>query len=176
MSWYSSNWSHRQAIVIDNLTGAGTIDVTASLPADFDPFWDNVLVSGNDIRVTLADGKTLATYDVDAFNAVNRAGIIEVDNLTATSSDAMLVLWLYWGNPAASSATTTFTPSAPKTGYIVPDCMPRPHGQVIPSHRSAYRKRWRKNFTYGGTYAACSLAETPLSLARRCARRSTTSR
>ena len=124
MSWFDSGWSHRQALVIDNLSGAATIDATAALPADFAPFWDNVQATGNDIRVTLADGRTLATFDLDGWNHANKVGTIEIDNLSASSSDAMLVLWVYWGNGTAPAATTSFTPSTPKAGYFVPDCMP----------------------------------------------------
>jgi len=124
VSWLDSAWTYRQAIVVDNTSGSATIDVTATIPSDFDPFWDNVLASGFDIRITLADGKTLATYDVDSFNKVNRTCTLEVDNLAAASTDAMLVLWLYWGNALAGDGATTFTPSGAKTGYIVPDCMP----------------------------------------------------
>ena len=124
MSWFNANWGYRQAIVVDNLGGASTIDVTATIPADFDPFWQNVLANGFDIRVTLADGKTLATFDVDSFNQTNRTGTIEIDNASAADSDAMLVFWLYWGNAAAANAATTFTPSSAKTGHIVPNCMP----------------------------------------------------
>lgn len=124
MSWFDANWSHRAAIVVDNLGGAGTIDVTAVLPSDFPPLWDNLQTSGNDFRVTLADGITLASYDVDSFNYPNKQATIEVDNVTANSSDAMIVLWLYWGNPSAPSGTTPFVPSTPKTGHVIADCMP----------------------------------------------------
>jgi hypothetical protein len=127
MSWFDTNWSHRAAIVIDNLSGASTIDVTAVLPNDFAPLWDNIQATGNDFRVTLADGKTLATYDLDSFNYGNKQGTIEVDNVAAASADAMVVLWLYWGNASAPAATTTFTPSSAKTGHVMPDCMPAGH-------------------------------------------------
>lgn len=59
MSWYSSNWRYRASISVDNTAGAGgAIDITASIPTNWDEFWDNVLSTGNDVRVTDADGET----------------------------------------------------------------------------------------------------------------------
>jgi hypothetical protein len=120
MSWYDADWAHRAPILIDNFGGAGQIDVAAAVPADFPRFWENVDAAnnGDDIRVTLADGQTLATFDVNSFNSTTKTATIEIDNMTATSSDAGLVAWLYWGATGKSSAATTFTPSSAKTGYI----------------------------------------------------------
>ena len=135
MSWFDSDWTHRAAIVADNLSGAATIDITAVLPSDFDPLWDNIQADGDDFRVTLADGVTLATYDLDAFNYASKQATIEIDNLSAGSTDAMIVAWLYWGNPAASSGVTPFVPSSAKTGYLVADCMPAGHLVTVAATR-----------------------------------------
>tara|TARA_Y100000592_G_scaffold38265_1_gene60497 strand:+ start:1421 stop:2191 length:771 start_codon:yes stop_codon:yes gene_type:complete len=120
MSWYHKDWTQRAPILIDNFNGASQIDVTAAVPSDFPRFWENVDAanSGADIRVTLADGRTLATFDVDGFNSTTKTATIEIDGFAASSADAGLVAWLYWGATGKSSATTTFTPSSAKTGHI----------------------------------------------------------
>lgn len=121
MSWYHQDWTQRAPILIDNFNGASQIDATVALPADFPRFWENVDAanSGADIRVTLADGRTLATFDVDGFNSSTKTALIEIDNLAATSTDAGLILWLYWGATGKSSATTTFAPAqGAKTGHV----------------------------------------------------------
>jgi hypothetical protein len=119
VSWYNSSWPHRAAISVDNTAGAtGSADVTVAIPIDFDLFWNNVLASGNDVRVTTADGITLATYDLAAgFDTSTRSGTIELDNVSLTSGK-MHVFWLYWGYASASDARSAVTPSSPKTGYI----------------------------------------------------------
>ena len=121
MSWYHKDWTQRAPILIDNFNGASQIDVTAAVPSDFPRFWENVDAanSGADIRVTLADGQTLATFDVDSFNSTTKTATIEIDGFAASSSDAGLVAWLYWGATGKSSATRTFAPAqGAKTGHL----------------------------------------------------------
>lgn len=121
MSWYHSDWTQRAPILIDNFNGSSQIDVTAAVPADFPRFWENVdgANSGADIRVTLADGQTLATFDVDSFNSTTKTATIEINALAASSTDAGLVAWLYWGATGKNAATTTFTPGqSAKTGHL----------------------------------------------------------
>ena len=120
MSWYDDDWSHRAPILINNHSGASQIDVAVALPSDWPRFWDNVDAanSGADIRVTLADGNTLATFDLNGFNATTKACTVEIDDMTVTNDDGAVVAWLYWGATGKSGATTTFTPSSAKTGYI----------------------------------------------------------
>jgi len=120
VAWYDSAWQHRAPIAVDLGVGVTPpVDVTIALPDDWDEFWDNVLASGNDVRVTDSDGDTLLTYDLDAFDAINRTGAVEVQAWTpAVSTAGVAVLWLYWGNPSAADARTAFAPSTPKTGYV----------------------------------------------------------
>lgn len=143
MGWYSSSWSYRFPIVVDNSSAhAGTIDVTASIPVTFDHFWTNVLSNGNDIRVTGPNGVTLVTYDIDTFNTSNRTGTIEIDNATVTAADDCTVFWVYYGNSGASLGNTTFSPSTPKTGTIALESplgarlvqvFPEPAGRLRPT-------------------------------------------
>lgn len=120
MSWFNASWSHRTAILVDKLTaGVATVDVTATIPTDLEEFWDNVLASGNDVRVTDADGRTLEVYDLAAgFDTATRTGVVEVQAVLPPIADSMMVLWLYYGNSGAADARTAFAPAAARTGYI----------------------------------------------------------
>lgn len=141
MSWYDTSWTRRAAIVFDNTGGASPIDGTLSLPKDFPDFWDNVLASGNDVRVTDADGFTLLTYDLDAFNTTTKVGTIEIDAYAPGSSDAMVVAWLYWGNSGAADARTVFAPAAAKTGSVETHTAGTPVIKVQPERPGEARPR-----------------------------------
>ena len=118
MSWYDPLWKRRAAILIDNHGGASTIDVDAVVPADMPSFWDNVLASGNDIRVTDADGLTLLTFGTTGFNATTKVCTLNIDNYAVNSTVAGVTAWVYWDNAAAADARTSFSTSSAKTGYI----------------------------------------------------------
>lgn len=123
MSWYrdSSGVAHkrRASISVDNTAGSsGSIDVTITVPQDWDIFWSEVnQTDGRDIRVTGADGSTLVGYRLVGFSVSTRTLTIEVDNFVAPAG-AMCQLWLYWNNASATSAAIVFVAASPKTGYI----------------------------------------------------------
>ena len=116
MAWLDTDWRFRAPIAINNIGGASTIDVSAEVPSAHDDFWSNVLDTGNDIRVTKADGSTLATYKVTGWNYANKAATIEIDNLVPGSDHATCMAFLYWGKAGAASAAGSFTVSSAKTG------------------------------------------------------------
>ena len=118
MSWYSSYFSHREAISVDNHGGSNPCDIEVVIPIDWPEFWDVVQSSGNDVYVTRDDGINTVSFKLDSFNYSAKTGNIHIDNFTASSTAAALTLWVYWGNPTASSAQTAFTVSNPKTGFI----------------------------------------------------------
>lgn len=118
MSWYGKAWKFRAPIAINNNGGASTIDITCAVPFAFDLFWDNVQSDLDDVRITLADGHTLASYALSGLNYANRVVTLQVDGMSAGSDDATVLLWLYWGNAAASAASTSVTISSAKTGTI----------------------------------------------------------
>lgn len=130
MSWYNDSWSFRAPIAVYNSGATGAKDITAALPAQWDHIFANSLASGNDIRVTLADGVTLATYDLNGFNATTKAGTIEVQAATCTGTTAYTIggttlFWLYYGNAAATDARTNFVPAGALTGIVSNDIPPR---------------------------------------------------
>lgn len=122
MSWYKSGsdvWRFRRVISVENTSGTpgSPIDVEAALAADDDEFWTTIQADGDDIRVCSGDGRTLVTYDLNGWNHTNRAGTVEVDGWTPPSNKVS-ALFLYFGNATVAAATTTFTPSSAKSGYI----------------------------------------------------------
>ena len=125
MTWFDSSWKHRAPISVDNTSGASTIDITCSVPAEWG-FWSTVKSDGTDIRLVDADGSTVLTYKVDDWNYANRVATLKIDNYAAPSDAAVVLVWVYWGNAAASSAAGSFTVSSAKTGTIEPICQARP--------------------------------------------------
>ena len=115
-AWYDPDWRFRAPIAVNNIGGASTIDVSAVIPGGHDLFWDNVLVTGNDIRVTQSDGSSLVTYQITGWNHGNKAGTVEIAGLTPGSDDATCMVFLYWGKAGAASAGGSFTASSAKTG------------------------------------------------------------
>jgi hypothetical protein len=121
MSWYDSSWNERIAITVNNTTATGSYDVTIDLAnyKHLSNFWTNTLASGNDIRVTSADGRTLVVYDVTSFNRTNKTGTLKMQAVSLTTG-VLNVFWLYWNNSGASAANTPFGAASPKTGVIWP--------------------------------------------------------
>jgi len=127
MSWYSEtagtiNFSHRWPVAVNNLSGTSPINISIALPPDWDDFWDNVLASGADVRAIDADGETLLTYDINAFNKTTRAGTLRIGSYTPPSSDAVCLVWIYWGNATVLSGAATPATSSQKAGTIYQGC------------------------------------------------------
>lgn len=112
MAWLDG-WSYRIPVAIDNSGAAGTVDAAIAIPDDWDHFWDAIDTDGDEIRLTSADGTELLTYQWSsspAFNKANRAGLIEIDAMTADGTNAsMILIWLYYGNTGAASGAGSFT-------------------------------------------------------------------
>jgi hypothetical protein len=144
MSWYSSDYSHRAAVSVNNHGGTNTIEVSIVIPSEWPEFWDLVLSSGNDVVVTEGNGTTVTTYKLASWDYAAKTGTIHVDNLGASSTGAALTLWVYWGKTGASSQQSSFTHSTtPKTGTIqiavpgsgsspIVSCRPEPPGATSP--------------------------------------------
>lgn len=155
-SWYDSAWAYRWPIYVDVSAAGATSDITITIPADFDLFWDNVDSSGDDIRVTEANGRTLVTFDLAAgFNTTTRSGTIEVDNYGTTHGSGAgasgMLLWVYWGNAVASTGVSAFVPAAAISGYICTDA-PVPEMTVQCRHEQAGANYpSQRLFVYDGT-------------------------
>jgi len=106
------------AITVDH-TGAvaAAFDATATLPAYWDQFWTTVQSTGNDMRVTQADGVTPVTkFDLNGFNSTTKVGTLEIQD--TAGGQASLLYWLYWGDSTLASGITPFVPASAKSAYI----------------------------------------------------------
>jgi hypothetical protein len=113
-----NEFAYRRPIAIDNSGGSsGAFGWSILLPKFDDLFWSNVRSSGEDMRVTAADGQTLITFEAAGFSQSTRTVTIEVASDTAEAGSAVLQRWLYWGNSAVSTASTSVVAGA-KTGYL----------------------------------------------------------
>lgn len=128
MSWFDDSWRFRAPVTFDNTGGAATIDGRVTLPASWDLFWDYVLASGFDIRLTAGDGETALTYKRQTWDHPNRSATLDIDNWSPGSADASVVAFLYWGRTGASDGAAVFTATAPKLGNIE---LATPRGLVV---------------------------------------------
>lgn len=141
MSWYDEDYRRRRALTIVNTSGGATIDSNIAIPQDDDDFWNAIDSSGNGVRVTLADGFTLATYDIDdgsggAFNKTTRSGRVRIDGLaTGSVVDEALLVWIYYDIDSPTDGSSAVTITSPETGQwalgspawaVVPFVRPRP--------------------------------------------------
>lgn len=121
MAWLDG-WSYRIPIAIDNTTAAATVNVSAPVPEDFDHFWDTIDTSGDEIRVTGADGFEVLTYawaSSPAFNKTNKVGTLEIGTMNADGTNNTMVLaWLYYGNSGAASGAGSPSTTSQVNGYI----------------------------------------------------------
>lgn len=123
MSWYRESgytWKQKYPVVIDNTGGSvSTIDATFTIPTTIDAFWTGIDTSGNEIRVTAADGTTKLTYKWTGFSKTNRTGTMQIDGFSAPGV-GMCVVWIYWdATGAPDGAAGSVTIAAAKSGYVV---------------------------------------------------------
>lgn len=125
MSWYDDNFRRRAAITVHNSAGAASGDIDVTIPSDWDEFWGVIDSSGNELRVTEADGRTLVTYDVDkpgggAFSLPGKSGRIRIDGATLTATaNTTTLFWVYFDTEStAGDASSAVTMSSILDGYI----------------------------------------------------------
>ena len=131
MSWYSTNYTKRAAIALDNTaSGSGTISWNLAIPKDWDQFWNNIQSDGDDIRLCEADGFTeidsgkATAFDLGtSWNASTRTGNIRVNGWTGGTANKTCLVWMYWGYASATAGTfgaygapTTVTARVAKEG------------------------------------------------------------
>ena len=126
MSWLrvgSTVPQFRRSISIDATAAATASDVSIVIPPALSEFWDAIDASGNELRVTDADGETALTYQVtgsiSGFDRSTRDGIIQIDNYDPAAV-CVGQAWLYYGISGASSGAGSFTFAASRTGYLYP--------------------------------------------------------
>lgn len=132
MSWYNSNWQYRLPISVNNLSGASTIDATVIPTGDVELFWSKVASTGHDVRFTASDGATLLAYNRASWTYASRSASFDVDSISASSSDATVVIFMYFGYSAASDGSTSPTISGAKSTSIEVASPGTPRVNLVP--------------------------------------------
>ena len=132
MSWYHSNWQYRLPVSVNNLGGASTIDVNVIPTGDVELFWSKVAATGNDVRFTASDGGTELAYNRASWGYAARSASFNVDSVTPSSSDATVVIFMYFGYSAASDGSTSVTIASAKTSAIEVASPGTPRVNLIP--------------------------------------------
>lgn len=120
--WYRTGSTipqYRRAVSVDSSASAAAADAAFTLPPVLSEFWDAIDASGNELRVTDADGFTLLTYQLSGFSKTNRTGTVQLDNISAGVASVQQV-WLYYGMSGAASAAGSFVYSASKAAVLYP--------------------------------------------------------
>lgn len=122
MGWYREagaySWRRRASVSVDNTAGAGgAIDITFTLPAQWDEFWTEIDAACSEMRVTDADGSTKLVYSLATFDKTARTGTVSVDGYVAPAA-GMLQVFIYWNASGAASGTAATVIAAAKTGYV----------------------------------------------------------
>jgi hypothetical protein len=102
--WHADGYSYRAAITVP--TASLTADSLIWDPAAwFDPFWDNVLPTGYDVRFYDALG-TLLQHERATWTYASRSASFEVAyaDVSAAATNSELI-WAYWGNASATDAS-----------------------------------------------------------------------
>lgn len=102
MGWFSSSYSFRAAITIDN-DGVTALDTILTIPANWDHFWTNVLASGFDVVITAADGETVLVYERTTWTPASEIGVFSVDGYASPSLVGKVLAWVYYGSPAEAT-------------------------------------------------------------------------
>ncbi len=102
-AWYDCNWAYRKKITIDHTkVSASQTDfpVLINLAADAD-LSANARADGFDLLFTSADGSTKLNHQIETYTSATGALTAWV-KVPALSSTVDTVLYLYFGNPAAT--------------------------------------------------------------------------
>ena len=122
MSWLDEDWSNRHPVAVNHSTGTSSYYAEIAIDPTFTDFWASVDSSGDDIRVTEADGRTLVPYEVIDWNYAAKTATVLYGSVNTTTGRQSSVNFLYWGNASATNAESTIAPLAPgvaKQAYIL---------------------------------------------------------
>ena len=133
-NWYDVNWKMRQPIAVSALGGggAGNVDVSIIIPADWDLFWDNVNSNMYDVVPVTAEGALIpfkrSGHGGSPASKANRILQLDLDSVNVGSQDATTLVYIYWLYSSASEQATTPTISSAKTGSVF---LGVPTGRVV---------------------------------------------
>lgn len=147
-TWADSAFTYRIPVSIPVYTGGGATnkDVEIQVPPDWDVFWNNILSNFYDIKLYTAEGDSEIAYQRQTgANYSTRTLVLELDNVSIDDQSSTSLIYLYWGDSAASGdPSTSFTPSSPVNGYI---WIGRPVRVVTPSMNNSGRTEPEVVFT-----------------------------
>jgi hypothetical protein len=105
-NWFDPNWQYRLPVTVDNSSNANNLtnyqDAVSLSSTNFD--FTKAQTNGNDLRFTDTDGTTLINYWIETYNSTKKAAKIWV-NVPTIPANAQKIIYMYFGNPAASSAS-----------------------------------------------------------------------
>lgn len=120
--WYDDDWAYRHPVGVLSVATSATEDATIVLPSWWDQFWSAVQTNGEDVRLVEADGVTDLDFKLTGWDKSAKTGTIEIEDLPIPNTAAgrkLILVWIYYGNDAASAPTyTTHTPSSPGLGTV----------------------------------------------------------
>ena len=101
--WFDPAWEYQTQIAIANPAGSSlsNFQVQVALNGSFN--FAQAKSDGSDVRVTASDGVTSIPFWIESWNASNASAVIwvQVPSIPSTGT----TVYLYYGNPAASSAS-----------------------------------------------------------------------
>jgi len=104
VGWYNSNWKYRKPVSLGN-TGSALTDyqLQVNLTAgNFD--FSKARTAGQDIRFTDSDGTTLLPYFIESYAASSATIWVKVPAIPKSPPNK--TIYLYYGNPSASSTSS----------------------------------------------------------------------
>jgi len=106
MGWLDEVWQQRQPFTDGFEYTPGTFSFQIQIPASWDTFWDVIDASGDELRITEADGVTPIAYTMASFSVANRTGTITLDQGSLPTSGVMYVRYLYFDSTSAQGSGT----------------------------------------------------------------------
>jgi len=108
--WYDLHWGYRRSVVITNTCGKEVTDhqVGINLDSSFD--FSKAKSDGSDVRITADDGTTLFPFWTEVWDSAGQTATVWVR--LPSIPVARTTVYLYYGNPTATSSSngaTAFT-------------------------------------------------------------------
>lgn len=161
-NWLDDAWAYRFALSVPHALSTGANDVSAVIPKAH-PIWAVLTAEateGDSIRVTDGDGVTQLTFQLTdaalsgSWSTSGKNGGIKIDDALFITGTSVKLLWVYYGNSAATSASgsvtlasaqaaTTFQRLPPRGQFV--DALPQPPGATVATpdvSKSAAENRW----------------------------------
>ncbi|RKY42002.1 MAG: hypothetical protein DRP85_04355 [Candidatus Makaraimicrobium thalassicum] len=103
-----ASWPYREKVTLTNSTETELTNYVVSVKINkgHTGFWQRIQNDGDDVRFVDADNTTVLSYELTAFDHTNKTATVDVIVPSIPASSSKLI-YLYYGNAAAVSASTT---------------------------------------------------------------------